>query len=63
MKGRISTEWLLTEFPDDTQGTSIMASKDFMKWTPENSFHSPTSDTHSPISGPPLALQWDCVAR
>ena len=56
MKGRVSTEWLLTEFPDDTQATYTTASKDFMKWTPENSFHSPTSDTHSPSSGPPVAL-------
>ena len=32
MKGRVSTEWLLTEFPDDTQATSMTASKDFMKW-------------------------------
>jgi hypothetical protein len=55
MKGRVSTEWLLTEFPDDTQATFVTASKDFMKWTPENSFHSPTSDTHSPTSEPPMA--------
>jgi hypothetical protein len=32
MKGRLATEWLLTEFPDDTQATSMTASKDFMKW-------------------------------
>jgi hypothetical protein len=56
VKGRVSTEWLLTEFPDDTQAMAMTASKDFMKWTPENSFHSPTSDTHSPSSGPPVAL-------
>src|SRR5215218_201891 len=34
MKGRVATEWLLTEFPDDTK-TGVMASKDYMKWTPE----------------------------
>ncbi|WP_224742073.1 helix-turn-helix domain-containing protein [Bradyrhizobium sp. 2S1] len=52
MKGRVSTEWLLTEFPDDTQATLMTASKDFMRWTPNNSFHSPMSDTNSPMSGP-----------
>ena len=62
MKGRVSTEWLLTEFPDDTQATSTTATKDFMRWTPENSFHSPTSDPHSPTSGPPMALRRDRVA-
>jgi hypothetical protein len=62
MKGRVSTEWLLTEFPDDTQATFTEATKDFMKWTPENLFHSPTSDTYSPTSGPPVALRRDRVA-
>jgi DNA-binding transcriptional MocR family regulator len=62
MKGRVSTEWLLTEFPDDTQATSTTASKDFMRWTPENSFHSPMSDPHSPTSGPPMVLRRDRVA-
>jgi DNA-binding transcriptional MocR family regulator len=52
MKGRVSTEWLLTEFPDDTQATFTTASKDFMRWMPENSFHSPTPDTNSPTPGP-----------
>jgi hypothetical protein len=62
-KGRVSTEWLLTEFPDDTKASGPMiASKDFMAWTPEKSFHSPTSDTHSPTSEPPLALRRDRVA-
>jgi DNA-binding transcriptional MocR family regulator len=43
MKGRVSTEWLLTEFADDTSGVSgpAFASKEFMRWTPGNSFHSP----------------------
>jgi hypothetical protein len=56
MKGRVSTEWLLTEFPDDTAGVFTAATKDFMKWGQPNSFHSPISDTHSPTTGPPLAL-------
>jgi len=56
MKGRVATEWVLTEFPDDTAGVFTAASKDFMKWTRQKAFHSPTSDTHSPTSGPPLAL-------
>src|SRR5215211_4918960 len=34
MKGRLATEWLLTEFPDNSTGTTGLASKDFMKWTP-----------------------------
>lgn len=35
MKGRVATEWLLTEFPDDTQtGNQIqIASKDFMRYS------------------------------
>jgi len=32
LKGRAATEWLLTEFPDDTTGISVVATKDFMKW-------------------------------
>ena len=62
MKGRVSTEWLLSEFPDDTTATTGIASKDFMKWTPQNSFHSPISDTHSPTSGPGVDLRRDRVA-
>lgn len=63
-KGRVSTEWLLTEFPDDTITTSgpIVASKDFMKWAPENSFHGPTTETDSPATTPPVDLTWDRVA-
>jgi hypothetical protein len=63
MKGRVSTEWALTEFPDDTQATGAqLASKDFMSWKPEKSFHSPTADTHSPTSEPHLDLRRDRVA-
>jgi hypothetical protein len=63
MKGRVATEWLLTEFPDDTAATTGIASKDFMKWTPQNSFHSPISDTHSPTSEPGVDLGRDRVAE
>ena len=62
MKGRVATEWLLTEFPDDSQATSTTATMDFMRWMPENSVHSPTSDRHSPTSAPPVALKRDRVA-
>jgi hypothetical protein len=69
MKGRVATEWLLTEFTDDTLPSATIATKDFMKWCadspttePQNSFHSPTSDTHSPTSDPHLALRRDRVA-
>jgi len=62
MKGRVSTEWLLSEFPDDTTATTGIASKDFMKWTPQNSFHSPISDTHSPTTEPGVDLRRDRVA-
>lgn len=62
LKGRIATEWLLTEFPADTTATNGIASKDFMKWAPQNSFHSPTSDTHSPTTEPGVDLRRDCVA-
>jgi hypothetical protein len=62
MKGRVATEWLLTEFPDDTTATTGIASKDFMKWTPLNSFHSPISDTHSPTTEPGVDLRRDRVA-
>src|ERR1700682_3942251 len=34
MKARVATEWLLTEFPDDTSSIPAIASKDFMRWTP-----------------------------
>ena len=51
IKGRVSTEWLLTEFPDDTK-TGVLSTKDFMKSTPEKSFHGPTSEPNSPTSEP-----------
>jgi DNA-binding transcriptional MocR family regulator len=74
VKGRTSTEWLLTEFPDDTRAGRNTASKDFMTWTPpapihsptratRKSFHSPTSEPHSPARGPQVAVRRDCVAR
>jgi DNA-binding transcriptional MocR family regulator len=55
IKGRVATEWLLTEFPDDTSTVFTTATKEFMKWRQPNSFHSPTSHTDSPTSDPPLA--------
>lgn len=69
VKGRVSTEWLLTEFPDDRKVGEI-ATKDFMRWvgppakkpTHRKLKHSPPMDTHSPISGPGMALQGDRVA-
>jgi len=41
MKGRTATEWLLTEFPDDTAATMASATKDFMRWTETNLNNSP----------------------
>jgi hypothetical protein len=41
MKGRTVTEWLLTEFPDDTAATMASATKDFMRWTETNLNNSP----------------------
>jgi hypothetical protein len=63
MKGRVSTEWLLTEYPDDTLARFNEPTKDFMRWTPENSFHSPTPSNHSPASKPPLAHRRDSVVE
>ena len=74
VKGRTSTEWLLTEFPDDTQPGPNIATKDFMSWTPpspirsptretQKSFHSPTRETHSPATEPQVAVRRDRVAR
>jgi hypothetical protein len=62
MKGRTATEWLLTEFPDDTTGTIALATKDFMRWTGPNLNNSPMSGTRSLTSGPPMALRRDRVA-
>ena len=74
VKGRTSTEWLLTEFPDDTLTGTNIATKDFMRWTPptpihsptratQNSFNSPTRETHSPTREPQVAFRRDRVAR
>jgi hypothetical protein len=70
MKGRVATEWLLTEFPDDTTASTGIASKDFMKWTPDsltteplNSFHSLTRVTDSLTTEPGVALRRDCAAK
>jgi DNA-binding GntR family transcriptional regulator len=74
VKGRTSTEWLLTEFPDDTQTRPNIATKDFMSWTASppiqsltrltlDSFHSPTKETRSPAREPHVAAGRDRVAR
>ena len=63
MKGRVATEWLLTEYPDDTTVTLALATKDFMKWTGvENLDNSLTAGPSSPASGPLMALRRDCGA-
>ena len=63
-KGRVSTEWLLTEFADDTKGNTLAATGDktFMKWAPEKANNSLTSDTNSLTTGPDVALRRDRVA-
>jgi DNA-binding transcriptional regulator YhcF (GntR family) len=74
IKGRTSTEWLLTEFPDDTLASVNTATKTFINWTPappvrsptrtmQNSFNSPTGETHSPMREPVVAPRRDHVAR
>lgn len=62
VKGRVSTEWLLTEFPDDARGMAGPATKEFMSWVPGKSFHGPTPDTQGPLSEPHMALRRDRVA-
>lgn len=48
--GRAATEWLLTEFKDDTKAGS-MATKEYMRWEPVKQFHGPRSGTLSPATG------------
>ena len=62
MKGRVSTEWRLTEFPDNTVGNNNFATKEFMSWQPQKTFHGPISNTLSPASEPLVALTRDRVA-
>ena len=63
MKGRVATEWLLTEFPDDaTASGPVIPTKEFMRWQPENLNHSPMSGTHSPTTDPDAYLRQDRVA-
>jgi hypothetical protein len=62
MKGRVATEWRLTEFADDTSPTLIEATKDFMKWSADNPLHGPTLGTTGPISGTSQILPRDRVA-
>ncbi len=55
MKGRVATEWLLTEFPDDTiANNNGIASKDFMRWKPENHFTVPRQTR----AVPPQSERW-----
>lgn len=61
VKGRVATEWLLTEYPDDTVAGQI-ALKLFMRWRPGDLFHGPVSDTKSPFSGTEMYPRRDCVA-
>jgi DNA-binding transcriptional MocR family regulator len=50
VKGRLATEWLLTEFSDDTNGTLALPAKDFMHWaerdTPDDC---PTTETRMAV--------------
>ncbi|MCA1381468.1 hypothetical protein [Bradyrhizobium sp. BRP23] len=62
MKGRVATEWLLTEYPDQRTAGTFVASKEFMSWKPGISFHSPVLNIQSPTSEPPLVLRRDRVA-
>jgi DNA-binding GntR family transcriptional regulator len=36
IKGRVSREWLLTEFSDDRSGVHVEPTKEFMRWQPPN---------------------------
>jgi DNA-binding GntR family transcriptional regulator len=63
VKGRVATEWLLTEFPDDaSSNVPVPATKDFLRWAPQNSEHSPTTGTHSPTTGTDAHLRRDTAA-
>ncbi len=60
LKGRVSTEWLLTEFPDDTLPNVTPPTKDFMRWQPsepgtEKEINSLAGDTHSLTTGTRMA--------
>jgi DNA-binding GntR family transcriptional regulator len=57
IKGRISREWLLTEFPDDRSGQHVQATKEFMTWSPQNSFNGTATGTDGPSSRTVLSLQ------
>lgn len=63
MKGRIATEWLLTEFSDDASTIGhVPPTKEFMRWSPENLDHSPATGTHSPATRTDAYLRRDRVA-
>jgi len=44
VKHRLATEWRLTEFNCDV--THALPTKDFARWSPENSEHGLTTDRH-----------------
>jgi len=53
VKGRVATEWLLTEFSDDTTATLAPPTKDFMRWTERDaSDDCPTSETQTALETP-----------
>ena len=62
VKGRVSREWLLTEYADDTKAHST-PSKLFMRWQPGNPFHGATTGTDSATSGTEMYLERDTAAR
>lgn len=54
VKGRVATEWLLTEFSDDTTATLSPPTKDFMRWSePDTSDDRPTTETLDVIGTKP----------
>jgi DNA-binding transcriptional regulator YhcF (GntR family) len=76
MKGRVATEWLLTEFPDDTTATTGIASKELHEMDAPK-FISQSHRRHAQshhrarggsetgpccISATFMALRWDCDA-
>jgi hypothetical protein len=56
IKGRVSREWLLTEFSDDRTGKHVPPSKEFMVWKAENSFHGTTTGTDGPCNRTVVSL-------
>jgi hypothetical protein len=59
IEGRVSREWLLTEFPDGRAGKHVEATKEYMTWNPE---HGPTTGTDGTHSGTVTYLRRDRAA-